>query len=73
MLAVKYDIVPLATLVTITKVSYILFPFSQFQRKYREVPKISKNVFLSKVFILFNIRAENVVSSFQISSFPIRL
>ena len=73
MLAGKYVIVPLATLVTITKVSYILFPFSQFQRKCREVPKNSKNIFLSKVFILFNKRAENVVSSFQISSFPIRL
>ena len=39
MLAGKYVIVALAILVRITKISYISFLFSQFQQKYREVPK----------------------------------
>ena len=72
MLAGKYVIVPLAILVRITKISYISFLFSQFQQKYREVPKKSKNILLYESFHPLQYTCWNVVS-FQLRSKVIAL
>ena len=72
MLAGKYVIVPLAVLVRITKISYISFLFSQFQQKYREVPKKSKNILLYESFHPLRYTCWNVVS-FQLRSKVIAL
>ena len=72
MLAGKYVIVALAILVRITKISYISFLFSQFQQKYREVPKKSKNILLYESFHPLQYTCWNDVS-FQLRSKVIAL
>ena len=72
MLTGKYVIVALAILVRITKISYISFLFSQFQQKYREVPKKSKNILLYESFHPLQYTCWNDVS-FQLRSKVIAL